>query len=447
MKIFDALRCNSSTRLAIVGAGGKTSAMFALARQYDRPVILSATAHLAIEQTKMADHHFVVENQEDINKIFSERISGVVLITGPENTQGRTIGLEEAVGLRLKAYVDQFNLPLIIEADGARGLPLKAPAEHEPPIPSWVNEVLVVAGLTGVGRYIDENSVFRPDRFANLAGQQLGDQVDLSGLVNYLIDHQGGLKNVPPKASKAILFNQYDSYSKQTPEENGLTTKLLTSYDQVLWGSMRSNGFLSGEVNFRYEKIAGIILAAGESSRFGHPKQLLTWQGKPFIRHVAERALAGGLDPVLVITGAIVEPIREALQGLPVQLINNRDWRDGQASSVRAGVEEVNTKAGAAIFLMSDIPQVPVELVRSLIQAHCQARVQIVAPRVQGRRANPVLFDRDCFFDLSNLTGNTGGRILFDEYPVTWIDWDNPFDVMDIDNPEEYDQFIKRIQG
>ena len=90
-----------------------------------------------------------------------------------------------------------------------------------------------------------------------------------------------------------------------------------------------------------FEHTAGIILAAGGSSRFGQPKPLLDWHGKPFVRAVAETALAAGLSPVVVVTGANAEQVENAIRDLPVSIIRNQDWQDGQSTSIRAGLRSL----------------------------------------------------------------------------------------------------------
>ena len=168
MKLLEALGGDKHLRLAIVGAGGKTSAMFGLAREMEGKVILCASAHLAVEQAQFADRHFIVSSPADIdNHIFDER-EDVVLFTGPIGKPGRTSGLNQACLERIRSVASEIDAPVIIEADGSRRRPLKAPYETELPIPAWVKEVLVVYGLSGCGKMVDEDQVYNPEKFAEL---------------------------------------------------------------------------------------------------------------------------------------------------------------------------------------------------------------------------------------------------------------------------------------
>jgi molybdenum cofactor cytidylyltransferase len=165
---------------------------------------------------------------------------------------------------------------------------------------------------------------------------------------------------------------------------------------------------------------------------------LLPWQGEPFVRVVARTALRAQLRPVIVVTGKTHHEIQQALEGLEVQVVHNPDWAQGQSTSVKAGLAAVPQQAGAVMFFMADQPQIPVELVQSLREMHANTLSPIVAPMVDGRRGNPVLFDRSTFTDLAQVTGDQGGRQLFSLYPVAWLPWLDASAGLDVDTPEDY---------
>lgn len=190
--------------------------------------------------------------------------------------------------------------------------------------------------------------------------------------------------------------------------------------------------------------VAGIVLAAGGASRFGEPKQLLLWEGKPLVRHVTEKALRAGLSSVTVVGGEQVVALRAALADLPISIVHNPEWRQGQSSSVRVGVGAVSPSETGALILLADQPQVPVELLVRLKAKHAASEADIVAPRVHGRRANPVLWHRRTFDDLSTLRGDVGGRVLFSKYDVAWVPWDDEWLCFDVDTPADYQKLIQK---
>jgi molybdenum cofactor cytidylyltransferase len=192
-----------------------------------------------------------------------------------------------------------------------------------------------------------------------------------------------------------------------------------------------------------YEPVAGIVLAAGGGERMGESaKLLLSWRGEPIVRAATRTALEAGLRPVVVVTGAHAEGIEAALSDLPVKLVNNLDWRAGQSSSIREGVQALPKRTGAVVFLLGDQPQTPAELVRALKDEYASSMAPIVAPVINGRRANPVLFDLTTFSDLRAMQGDAGGRQLFDRFGVHPLPWFDERQLWDVDTPADYERLM-----
>lgn len=420
--------------ISFVGAGGKTTAVFQLARQLinkqNPSVIVTATSHLGAWQTTLADRHLIAENLNELQKIPS---SGITLVTG-KIEDDRTNPVNTVVLNWLREYNDEENIPLLIESDGSRQKPLKAPAEHEPPIPDFSDTVIVVAGLGAIGKPLTDEHVHRAEIFSQLSQLPLNQTITPDAIVNVLTHPQGGLKNILSDARRIVLLNQADTPELQSLG-GGMSQKLLKHFNSVIVGSLENE---NASVQ-TFEHCAGIILAAGEATRFGSPKQLLDWKGKPFVRQVAETALQSGLWPVEVITGAYAAEIESALSGLPVNIIHNRDYRQGQSTSIKAAIQALSKNVGASIFLLADQPQIPAEVIRALVESHTNNMQPILAPLVlEERRANPVLFDRVTFPDLLQLTGDIGGRGIFDKHKVEYLPWHDDILLFDVDKPEDY---------
>ncbi len=428
------LKNNSTPRVAFVGAGGKTTALFQLAREIS-PCIITTTTHLGAWQAIEADQHIIVQSSEDCIKLEETSPSGIILVTGPEeNDRLQSLPTENLNWL--ENYCKTHSLPLLIEADGARQKALKAPSAHEPVIPDFVDQVVVVAGLSGLGKPLSDEWVYGAERFVEISASSEQEIISAEMLSAVMTDGDGGLKNIPPKARRIALLNQAD-----TPELQAISSRmaqnLLTHFDAVLTGTLQPVELVN------YEPVAAIILAAGESSRYGEPKQLLDYHGRPFIRVVAETALRAELSPVIVVAGSNHERIEAALRDLPIQFLTNPNWMDGQSSSIKVGIHLLEKKIGAAIFLLADQPQVKPPIIRALVEEHHRTLKPVIAPMVEGQRANPVLLDRVTFPALLELEGDVGGRGIFSKFSPSYIQWEDASLLLDVDRPEDYRKLLE----
>jgi molybdenum cofactor cytidylyltransferase len=443
LSLAQALRVNSASSVAFIGAGGKTTAMFQLARALSKdngmsPVIVTATSHLGTWQLGLADRHILANTPDPIEKL-EHGLSGVILITG-EVDGNRTKPINDDLINWLHQFCGYHSIPLLIEADGSRGKPVKGWADHEPPMPSFVTQVVHVAGLVGLGKPLNDENVHRPELFSRLSGLSRGESITADSLVQVLTHPQSGIKNIPANARKVILLNQADTHELQSIAQ-GMAQDLIPVYDSVIISSLERERIFAV-----HEPMAGIILAAGESRRFGRPKQLLDWKGQPFVRVVAKTALEAGLSPILVVTGANASSVEFAVKDLDLTVINNEDWKSGQGSSIRAAIKALvldsSPKVGGAIFLLTDQPQVTTSILRALREKHAEALYPVVAPMVMDQRANPVLFDRATFSDLMTLEGDVGGRAIFHKHRVEYLPWHDDRLLLDVDTPEMYQRLI-----
>ena len=437
--------------IALVGAGGKTTAMFALARQL-RPALVTTTTHLGVWQASAADSHLVWSLSAPPWEAASAPLDrDVILVTRALDKAGqRLAGLAIDEVAALRSWPGGLGRSLLIEADGSRGRPLKAPASHEPAMPDHADLVVVTAGLSGLGTPLDDSHVHRPDAFSRLSGVMAGAGIDVPALARVLTHPEGGLKHIPTGARRVALLNQADTdaLARQGRE---LAQRLLPTYHAVVIAhhqGLTVHGLHAPEsagaasVIGVHEPVGGIILAAGGSSRYGVPKPLLEFRGKPFVRAVAETALAAGLSPVVIVTGACHEPVLAAVGGLQVRAVHNAAWADGQSTSVKAGLGTLSGEVGAVVFLMADQPHVPVDLIRALTDRHAATFGPVVAPVVHGCRVSPVLFDRSTFRDFAALTGDVGGRGVLVKHPVEAVAWPDDRLLLDVDTPEDYRRLL-----
>ncbi len=433
MLLKDALRIEPGQSIAFTGAGGKTTAIRRLAAELTRALI-TTTTKLGRGQADLAKHHLVDPTPDDLARIPQVlEQGGAVLVTGLPSADGeKWTSPAPATLATLARIAAETGAPLLIEADGARGRSLKAHTEHEPVVPDFTNIVVPMAGLDVLGQPIDSRGVHRPERIAELLGLEPSHTVGAQEIARLLGSAAGGLKGVPADAQVRVLLNKADP-SRLAPGQE-IAARLLESsrVQAVILATLQSQD----PVVETHGRVAGIVLAAGGSSRLGQPKQLVEFRGRPLVWHAVRVGLEAGLSPLVVVSGAAGDQIRRALEDQSVMLIDNPDWEAGQSSSVRLGLSQVEARCEAAIFLLADMPLMDAELVRQVVRTHRATLAPLVAPRVEGRRANPVLFDRVTFPDLHQLTGDHGGRALFDSYEPTWVEWSESA-MLDLDTPED----------
>ena len=159
-------------------------------------------------------------------------------------------------------------------------------------------------------------------------------------------------------------------------------------------------------------RVAAVVLAAGGSTRMqaGH-KLLLPVNGRPMIATVVDQVLSADFRPLVVVTGFNGDAIIQALEGLPVQGVVNRRWRQGLASSLKAGLQALKPEVQGALFVLADMPLVDVKTLVALREQFTkQGCNAIVYPAHQGRQGNPVLFPRRFFSEIMALKGDRGAQ-------------------------------------
>ena len=233
-----ALQLSRHPSVAFVGAGGKTTAMFEMARAM-APAIATTTTHLDESQTALADCHIIWSAETACADLALSDTADVILVSGDLDARsGRLSGLSAPQWAALRTWCARHERTLVVEADGSRQRPIKAPAPHEPVIPDPIDAVVVVAGLLGCGLPLDDEHVHRPARFSAISGCPLGEPVTPEALAAVLAHPDGGLKNIPTGAKRAALLTQAD-----TPELRvlaaSLAGRLRRTYDAVIVASLR----------------------------------------------------------------------------------------------------------------------------------------------------------------------------------------------------------------
>lgn len=199
-------------------------------------------------------------------------------------------------------------------------------------------------------------------------------------------------------------------------------------------------------MNMEQKRVAGIILAAGQGSRMGKTKQLLSFQGKTILEQVIDNALKSNLHQVIVVIGHDAHEIQRRIDLSCVEFVLNEDYEKGQSSSLKKGVAAASPECEAAMFLLADQPLVGGDIIDFMIQAFLQKNPPIAVPVCNNKRGNPVIIHRDLFPQLQTLTQDTGARVLFHKYQdkILRIEVEDDAVLFDVDTWEDYQKLQKK---
>ncbi len=194
-------------------------------------------------------------------------------------------------------------------------------------------------------------------------------------------------------------------------------------------------------------RVAGIILAAGKSSRMEKIKLLLDIHGKPMLGRVVESALHSALDEVIVVLGGEHERILESIDFKGATVVFNPDFLKGQSTSLKAGIAAVGESCDAALFLLGDLPLVDSGIIDAVLQKHKATRASIVVPVFAGKRGNPVLLARSLFPMVLALEGDIGARSILAAHEdlIETVDVGHEGILLDVDTWEDYLKTFKLL--
>ena len=442
MRLSRALDIGKGDVITLVGAGGKTTAMYRLAQELADlgwRVVTTTTTLIRPPTPAQSEHVILNPDPDGLLRQLQEALKShrrVTIATGRiADEKGKLRGLPPDLVAPILALPDVDTV--IVEGDGARGRSLKAPAPHEPVVPSATTILVPVAAADALGKPLSQEMAHRPERAAALAGLAPGDGITPKVMATVLAHPQGGLKGAPPGARVLPLLNKVEDEEALAGAREVARLLLETSaIERVLLAAVATDD----PVKEVWGRVTAVVLAAGGSQRFGQPKQLIPWGGKTMVEHVVDVLLASPVDEVIVVLGCQAEAVGAALGARPVRIVVNEEWDRGLSTSVRAGLGAASPNAMAALFVLADQPGLTPELVGRLVERHRRTLSPIVAPVYEGWRGNPVLFDQVLFPELAALEGDVGGRVLIKRYPqqVEKVEVGCGEILLDVDTPEDY---------
>ncbi len=193
--------------------------------------------------------------------------------------------------------------------------------------------------------------------------------------------------------------------------------------------------------------VSAVVLAAGLSTRMGRNKLLLNFKDKPLIARLVDTLLASKIDEVIVVLGHEIEKVRAELQGKPVRLVHNPDYREGLSTSVRTGVDAVSPDADGIMICLADQPLLEPADVNQIVAAFADAKKvnkSIVVPFFKGERGNPVILDASLRVAILGIVGDVGCKGVIKRYPekVYALEMENDHVVRDVDDVKAYERLV-----
>jgi molybdenum cofactor cytidylyltransferase len=193
--------------------------------------------------------------------------------------------------------------------------------------------------------------------------------------------------------------------------------------------------------------IPAVILSAGESSRMGRPKALLPIAGQTFIERIVGALQKTAVNKTFVVLGYHAEEMRQKVEHLPVEILINPNYQQGQLSSLQVAVRrlQAETVCDGMLVHLVDHPYIDAKLVELMIRRFHETGSLIVVPRFGGKRGHPVIFSRKLFAELLDAPVNEGAKAVVNAHRAETLEIDTEDEgiTLDIDTPELYRQHVK----
>ncbi|KXB07214.1 hypothetical protein AKJ54_00515 [candidate division MSBL1 archaeon SCGC-AAA382K21] len=236
MKLLEALGIESGDMVTFIGAGGKTTAMFRLARESlrkEKVVIVTTTTKILKSEGKKADCLILSSNLNDMKNQVSRAVGTYEIVAIASGVvEGKKLSGLEPGWIDELSEINDLGM-IIVEGDGAFHKSLKAPADYEPVIPPSTNTVAHVLGIDVIGKPLNSKNVHRPEIVSSLTGFETGDSITPELAARIISHKEGGLKNVPSGARVVPLINKVEN---EEDEENAtvLSEKILGLSGKVI---------------------------------------------------------------------------------------------------------------------------------------------------------------------------------------------------------------------
>lgn len=431
---------------AFVGGGGKTSLMFALTAALPGGTILTTTTRIFAAQMKQSPAVVYAGDLSRLDDLLAAY--GRCFVVG--RVEGdKALGVDPNLPARLLARPDVDAV--LVEADGSRMRPVKAPAAHEPVIPPGATLVVPVAGIDALAGPVDVVG-HRPELIRRMTNEAVGvseqpmiidGRLTPAGLARVLTHPLGGLKGVPAAARVIPFINKVETTVQLAAAREAAALMLREPRaSRVVLGALQA----ANPVREVWRRVTAVVLAAGESRRMGRNKLLLPWGDTTVLGQTLANVAASKIPNVIVVTGHNRHEIEELTSRHRLVTLFNQDYVKGMLTSVQTAIRSLPPAVEAALVTLGDQPLVSPRLIDELLQAYAATPHGLVAPLFNSRRGNPVLIDRRYFAELLTLPPEAAPRALLQRHPddLLLVEVEDDAVLHDLDRPEDYERLRPR---
>jgi molybdenum cofactor cytidylyltransferase len=434
MQLHEAFQIQRGDVVALVGAGGKTSLLLALGRELAAAgwrVLATTTTSIGTDQLML------------MPGITDVRV-GDALQRSPFAFVYREMRGTKVYGPPIISPLLHKADMLLVEADQARLLPLKAPFPHEPMLPVETTLVIACVSLDVLGHPLDYEHVYNLDTFLRRLELTFGTPAKSRHIARALGELI--LKDIPERVRYACWLNAVPEHGARRGRARCIAQQILRipRVDRVAIGSANYHESTPAIAHEIQRRVGAIVLAAGMAKRMGRPKVLLPWtNGTSILDQILMQLAAGGVHHVIVVTGHAAEEVESISLRHGVASAHNPDFETGEMlSSLKVGLHAMPANVSAALVVLGDQPRLQSCVVQQVLHAYAEGKGDIVAPSYQMRRGHPILIDRRYWDELLALPDDGAPRDVINAHSdrIAYVNVDNDSVLNDVDTPEDYDE-------
>ncbi len=451
LSLYHSLGLRDPAVISFIGAGGKTTLLLRLASEMlglQQKVLLTTTTKI-FRPSKMPFFIFT-----DIKSAVSAlkkhyRDHNIAVLGNRILPNGKIEGIKADA---IEILRNELQVSVLVEADGAKGKPIKGYAEYEPVLPSDSDLIAAVIGADALEASISNATVHRLKYFLKTTGAE--ETQNITGeLIAGTFQHMLKLGTYQaPRAATAFIFNKIDLV--EAPEKVVINLARLLSVSEMSDRLLITQGNVDNPERFYLHtgkdtnraSVSCVILAAGRSLRMGEDKLALIFEGKTILEHVLDNVVKAGIEEIIVVT----RPDHK-WAWLPgkykCRIVENPLYHTGMASSLQAGLKAVGHHVQGVLFALADQPKVTTDIYKLMVMNFQEKLKLITCPVFKGERGNPTLFDRRTWPDLMQLKGDQGGRQLINTLApenIDFIETDLPVIIEDIDTISDYEALLDK---